>query len=168
MKFELKGLKYAAFASEDSHCFEATLYIDGKRFCQVSDDGHGGCTNYFPLKGDLHQNKLYPKIKEINDELKKELLPCSWDENETIENDLEIVVGNLVNEALVLKDIKRQLKKISYIKGDNTAEVFEVKLAPTAENLAKVRNNQWWKSSFKVLNEMPIDEVLKLDFYNAQ
>ena len=41
-KIELKNLKTAEFASEETHCFEATVYLDGKRFCIASNQGHGG------------------------------------------------------------------------------------------------------------------------------
>ena len=29
MKIELKNVQYAAFASEETNCFEATIYVDG-------------------------------------------------------------------------------------------------------------------------------------------
>jgi hypothetical protein len=52
-KIELKNLKYAAFASEETSCFEATVYVDGKRFCIASNEGRGGCDSYeaLPPKG---------------------------------------------------------------------------------------------------------------------
>ena len=65
-KFELKNVKYAAFASEDSHCFEATLYKDGKRWCIVSDDGHGGCMDFNPLTRDHKYNELNAEVNEVN------------------------------------------------------------------------------------------------------
>ena len=46
----LKNLKIAEFNSKDSVCFEATVYVDGKRFCIANDDGWGGQTNYEPLR----------------------------------------------------------------------------------------------------------------------
>jgi hypothetical protein len=42
MKVELKNVKYSAFASQETHCFEATVYIDGKRVGTVSNEGYGG------------------------------------------------------------------------------------------------------------------------------
>lgn len=42
MKIELKNVKYAAFNSQETDCFEATIYLDGKRACRVSNEGHGG------------------------------------------------------------------------------------------------------------------------------
>ena len=46
MKIELKNIKYAAFASEETSCYEATLWVDGKKIGTVSNDGHGGCDNF--------------------------------------------------------------------------------------------------------------------------
>lgn len=45
-KIELKNLKTAEFASEETHCYEATVYVDGKRFCIASNQGHGGPDSY--------------------------------------------------------------------------------------------------------------------------
>ena len=36
MKIELKNVKYSDFASHETHCFEASVYIDGKRAGIVS------------------------------------------------------------------------------------------------------------------------------------
>lgn len=43
MKYELKGIKYAAFASEETACYQAGIYRDGRKVGEVSNDGHGGC-----------------------------------------------------------------------------------------------------------------------------
>lgn len=48
-KIILKNLKYAAFASEETSCFSATVYVDGKRLCTARNDGHGGCDSYDSL-----------------------------------------------------------------------------------------------------------------------
>lgn len=48
-KIILKNLKYAAFASEETSCFSATVYCDGKRLCTARNDGHGGCDSYDAL-----------------------------------------------------------------------------------------------------------------------
>ena len=48
MKIELKNIKYAKFASEETHCYEATVYFEGKRTGTVKNDGHGGCDYQYP------------------------------------------------------------------------------------------------------------------------
>lgn len=49
----IKNLKYAAFASQETSCFEATVYLDGKRFCTAGNEGSGGPDRYdaLPPKG---------------------------------------------------------------------------------------------------------------------
>jgi len=52
-KVTIKNLKYAAFASQETNCFEATIYVDGKRFCTARNEGSGGPDAYdaLPPKG---------------------------------------------------------------------------------------------------------------------
>ncbi len=52
-RVEIKNLKYAAFASQETSCFEATIYVDGKRFCTARNEGSGGPDAYdaLPPKG---------------------------------------------------------------------------------------------------------------------
>jgi hypothetical protein len=45
---ELKNVKVHADMSQETHCFSATVYIDGKKAGVVSNHGHGGCHNYHP------------------------------------------------------------------------------------------------------------------------
>lgn len=47
-KITLKNVKYAEFASEETHCYSASVYFDGKRVGQVKNDGHGGCDYQYP------------------------------------------------------------------------------------------------------------------------
>ena len=45
MKITLKNIKHSEFASHETHCFEASIYIDGKRRATVSNCGQGGCND---------------------------------------------------------------------------------------------------------------------------
>lgn len=46
MKLEVKSVKIAKFASEETLCYEATVYIDGKPKFTARNDGHGGCSMF--------------------------------------------------------------------------------------------------------------------------
>ena len=48
IKFELRNFKYSAFATQETPCFEAKLYIDGKFIADVRNEGHGGCNYVYP------------------------------------------------------------------------------------------------------------------------
>ena len=165
--FELKNVKYAAFASEETHCFEATLYVNGKRFCTVSNEGHGGENRYHGVKGGIPQNEVWKQIKEINRALKNEKLESEYFPD-GLENDLEIEVGNLMNRWHLVNDVKKLTRKICYTKGDDTKDIFVLpsKFKPTLKNLEAVKNSDWWKKDFRMVNEMSVDEILTLDYFS--
>ena len=50
MKIELRNIKYSDFASEETACYQATIYIDGKKVGEVSNSGKGGCDNIYPYE----------------------------------------------------------------------------------------------------------------------
>lgn len=53
MEIAIKNVKHAVFMSQETECFEASVYINGKKAGTVSNDGHGGCNDYHPW--DLYQ-----------------------------------------------------------------------------------------------------------------
>lgn len=40
--FTLKNVKYAAFNSHETHCYQASLYLNGKKVADIENEGHGG------------------------------------------------------------------------------------------------------------------------------
>ena len=53
MKITVKNLKVAEFASEETLCFTATVYIDGKMAFTAKNDGHGGCNFYHGVRSQI-------------------------------------------------------------------------------------------------------------------
>lgn len=51
MKIELKQIKYSAWASEETSCFQANIYLNGKKVGFCNNDGKGGCTSYNRVTG---------------------------------------------------------------------------------------------------------------------
>jgi hypothetical protein len=47
MKIELKKISFYERMSEETNCFAADLYINGKKVGECKNDGQGGCTNYY-------------------------------------------------------------------------------------------------------------------------
>lgn len=150
MKIELKAIKYSEFASHETYCYQAKLYVNGKPFAFVENDGHGGADNVYPLNN-----------------LPVEDLPA-WRENlavieawllQTHRTDLECCCTDLVTQWLMEKDAKRILRKIAYLKDDG--DVYTIRKAkPTAENLAKLQQCTWWKPSYVLLNTLPKHEAI--------
>ena len=114
-KITVKNLKHAAFASEETHCFEATVYVDGVKFCKASNDGHGGPDMYW--RDGTRNTDLCNEINVLG----KRINPNAYDTWQEMQagdiNDgnylasqhFEIAVGEAVNRALLEKDCKRAL-----------------------------------------------------------
>lgn len=62
---ELRNVKHAEFASEETACYRATLYVDGRKFCEVSNEGHGGCDDHYPVKGGVAPSALNDALWDL-------------------------------------------------------------------------------------------------------
>ena len=103
MKLELKNIKHSAFASHETACFQADLYVDGKPFLIVENDGNGGC--------DLHHK--HPKNPMSHDEYRDELRNLeSFFEGQLAEGiSLDSEVNRLLNDHLYTKKVKSLMSR---------------------------------------------------------
>ena len=157
MKIELRGIKYSAFASQETLCYEASIYIDGVRVGTVDNDGRGGSDN-------VHPWEVAERIDEYAKKLPK--FTCEWIDKETgkpgeIHQNHEIIFGELMNDHLIKKDLKGFLaSKIVYtsdgkLYATNAKTASELKIA-----LAKPDLKQQLKADL-ILNLLPFDEALQ-------
>jgi hypothetical protein len=136
MKFEVKNVKHAAFASEDTLCMECTLYVDGKRTGLCNNDGRGGETYIRPA--DTTPDTL-ERLKKAQAWVKANVPPVVTDMTNsdgtpfTYEKDLEAIVDELVCDALIKKDMKKQLKKICIVH-EGTLYTWPAKYKPALLN----------------------------------
>jgi hypothetical protein len=61
MELELKNIKHSARASEETHCYRASLYANGKPVAVVSNDGQGGADRVRP------HGKFSPQLHNYTD-----------------------------------------------------------------------------------------------------
>lgn len=109
MKLELKAIKYAAFASEETHCYSAKLFVDGKHVADVSNDGHGGA-DYTYWKDGAHVTE-----KQVDAWLKENRKPYDpiGDGKCVIHCDVEIECGNLVNAFLTDREVNKAMRDMT-------------------------------------------------------
>lgn len=157
MKIELKGIKYSAFASQETICYEASIYIDGVRVGTVDNDGHGGSDN-------VHPWDVAERIDEYAKTLPK--FTCEWIDKETgkpgeIHQTHEIIFGELMNDHLIKKDLKRFLaSKILYTSDGKLYTTNAKSAAELKTALAKPDLKQQLKADV-ILNLLPLDEALQ-------
>ena len=160
-KIELKNLKHSDFASQETYCFEASVYIDGKKAGTVSNQGCGGCHSY-------HPNTLYHILAKEAAKLPHH----EWRLNEevlSVAPDADTIISELVTEALTAKDLKSGMRRRILFVGDD-GSVYETQ-AMTAAALAVqlVRKDLYEKLKTKtILNLLPFPEALSIYIKGAK
>ena len=172
----LKNIKHAEFASQETHCFEATIYLHGKPAIKVENDGRGGADNHYGRKGqsaeDFRESRdavgyAAMKYVEANDPdhfawmmRDAEDLPEEGKvnyKNHLIQmRALEFAVADILNRILVEKSIKRQIKSKIHMVEKRTKDIYEIKVKPSNEAIewAKVKYGE----KHIILNDLPFDE----------
>lgn len=100
-EFELKKIKFLESRSNETNCFEAILYVNGKKLADCGNTGQGGPTDvhFFPESIDLG--------REIEAFLKKQPKITPKGFNFQLDFTLEYIVDDLVEECLKAQNIKK-------------------------------------------------------------
>jgi hypothetical protein len=164
MKIELKNIKHSEFASHETNCYEATIYINGKREGLVSNDGQGGCDHVTP----------WQLANEI-DAYAKTLPPvvCEWIDPKTgkpfvMHHTHETIFGELMNEWLLDKDLKGHLKnKILFTKEDGKVYVTKTQKPAELKLTLSIPNLEQRLNAKVILNNLPYAQAKQIYKENA-
>ena len=109
---ELKNFRYSEFASDETNCFEASVWIDGKRAGTGHNDGQGGPDTHNP-----------PSLRDELDKLAKELPPIDMSQYgiEPAEQDAETLIGELVDAEIERRQIARMTRTKTYFRNPKVA-----------------------------------------------
>ena len=160
---ELRNISHYARGSEETPCFNATVYINGKRAVEVSNNGHGGMDR----QDVWHENGF--NLKEINEWCVKTFGKKSFtyqsDSKEKecfYDMDLEHVCHDALYNWLDAKTLKKDLNSKFLFMEKNSKEL-------NAYKKAKGEDEELFASFFRgkheggtCLNFIPFDDALKL------
>jgi len=150
MKIELKNVKHSEFASHETNCFEAAIYIDGKKAGTAENSGQGGTTNIFP-------NTLYHTLKAYTD-----TLPPTMYHGLPLEQTPDGLIDDLVTDWLYARDLKKAMtKRIVFLRAGTMLETVTLTADRMRGLLAKPDLLQTLNAD-KVLNLLPFDNALQL------
>jgi hypothetical protein len=159
MKIELKNIKYAEFASAETSCYEATLWVDGKKIGTVSNEGRGGCDYFY---GDQVAYKLADEWCVSN-------LPARHytKENDGFEGthqpNLESLCGDLLNDHLIAKDLAKAMVSNAIFCIPGRQGLFTRKYAGKGKPDQSLYDSVLGAHDGAViLNTLPRDEALKI------
>ena len=160
MNLEMKAIKFSEWGSEETYCYQANVYLDGKPFAMVSNDGRGGCDREYShnkFKGDYRAT-----MKKIDDYFKS--LPNTdvgkyKNVPEGFEQTFERWCHDQVCTYLYRKDLKKALKKNKVVKRKN--DEGKMSLYDYGINVLSDAIKHRWPEAI-ILNDLPEDEALAI------
>jgi hypothetical protein len=142
MKIELKNLKINERLSEETTCFSATVYVDGKRAFEAGNRGHGGCNEYY---GDTSAAQAYAAT-----------LPPYASVVGSIPYDLDMLIDDLIEKERFERALKRDLKRVTFVVDGS---YFTTKAAATPDMIAAVVKRY---PTATILNTLPLADAVAL------
>lgn len=157
MKIELKNFKHAAFASQETMCFRATIYVDGAMMGTIENQGNGGASM-------IYCSPTTPNALELREKAEKycESLPPYIVNGMSLEMDLEFFCELLAGNITVAKDLKAKLKNKILFTKPNDENMYTASL-DKGQKLTMVILEQYQSKNptFQILNLMPFDKALQ-------
>ena len=165
---ELKGIKHVAWASEETSCYTATLYVDGEKWGTVGNDGHGGA-DYFHGAG-----RNYGHVMDLDKRLAAtwEPLPPCFEGMAPMTPSLELICAHLVDDYLTEKAVRGLLGRAMVYTRTDKPGLYTVNL--------KIKGRVWTVEQITasyarqnvpvgvILNTLPMAEAVALYKANAQ
>lgn len=162
-KIELKNIKLMKSLSEETPCYSAALYVDGKPFAtSVTNHGHGGPDSISGLMPGCDLKWLEQAIADTY-----EPIDMSDYKLNPLPMDLEVLCHTLVWDHDTLQTIKRLTKgKLVFFAmkpgPEDRLPLYTIPLSPEGkkpENLAKLKAAKEQTGAY-VLNGLSDDELL--------
>lgn len=155
-KIELKGIKYTAWASEETHCYQATLYVDGVKWGIVSNDGHGGGDRFDGLGG-----RGWSDIAELNKRIAATIPPYTY-EDRSLPYDLELICADLVNDWLARRDFTKLMRtKVLFTKPGEVG-IWQVPVVKGATHAMTLDVMHRKHPAYTYLSDLPEAEAWEL------
>ena len=174
---ELKNLSLNTSMSEETHCFRASVYINGKRMFTASNGGNGGPNFYSPSDFKTGKEAFEEAMSLAREEarqytLKKielgEDLQWAIDDERLKDELIDWLIADLINEQLTLKEMRKTMKKKVIVYDPKRNDILHLgKDKPTDEILEKYKNHFATRSDEKNakdwiwLNTIPEAEAYK-------
>ena len=157
MKLELKNIKHANWASEETQCYDAVLYVDGDPFLMVSNEGRGGADrdDQDPrFKGDF--TSKYGALREYCREAYKfKGFKDTW-----INGSIELACHTLLEEHLEAKFYKKVLKQVCFVDDNGDLLSFPQKVKPSLTIYNTIREQRDDLKNVTFLNELSFDDAV--------
>ena len=148
MKVELKNVKIHRDMSEETTCFSATLYIDGRRAALIKNCGSGGGHNihFLPGMGNLS--------RRFNEWVDKQP-PFDLGDGQTVPAGVDMVISDLLEQYETMRQNKRWCSNglLTFRFKDDIKGMYRQLRAKYTPELAKALRQEHGEQLETILNE---------------
>jgi hypothetical protein len=158
MQVTLKKIAYHATLSEETNCFTADVYVDGKKAFLASNRGHGGSTDVNPITPGEEGRALLAKVDAWLIANKPQVVLQKAEGNTpamTCPHNLEWEVDTQVDAFVHTTTTKAALRRKVLFTHKEKPGIFEQPIA----KLEAARKTPWVD---KILNDLPIEDAVAL------
>jgi len=159
MKIELKNFKHAAFASEETLCFTASVYVDGKRLFEASNSGKGEANHLEPVNG-----SDWDDIRRVQDWVAKQP-KIKLDNNLETSVDLDFYISHLGYREVGRRHLKSLFRKHIVIFDPNDApgnlKQISCSQKPDITDNRRIQLEQTYPGCL-IMNDLDIERALDL------
>ena len=160
-KLEVKNISHYARGSEETPCYNATVYVNGKKAVEVSNDGRGGCDRQHTYPKFMDEYPNINVVKELDEYCVKTFGTKKYEWGE-IDIDLEHWCQDKMYEYVDQKKLKRDMKTKFICINKNTNELFAYEKNTGISDSAFQDHMDKNHPSSTCLNFLPFDQAWKL------
>ena len=158
MQTELRRISYNASLSQETSAFTADIWVDGKKAGSAENHGTGGCTN-------IHPHALQQRLDEHGKTLPQvDIGSMSGGKPRLISQDGEWIIGQLLDDWILLRALRKQLKNRAVYTKVGEVGIFVTRVLQPVQ-LTQILGSAEIKAKWKVatfLNSVPEAEALAL------
>lgn len=158
MKLTIKNLKTAKFASEETLCYEATIYIDGVRACTAHNQGYGGPDDYRAVskQGQEMMDKFEAWCK-AHPSIVTQYSSADSAGAFQYQPDMEHFVQEAITNFEIEKDIKKHIK--TKLVGFMDGKIYTWNIPPTHPTGREIVLKK--NPTVQFVNDMPMEEAIQ-------
>lgn len=165
MDISLKNITYNERLSEDTFCFSAVIYIDGKKAGTASNHGQGGPTSIDPRDLEDRIDAYAKTLPKIATDFTTKNHETGKEEPMFLDPDAEVLINQLLEQYLKRRDLQRLMRsKMVFTVADKPGIWTTKKL--DAKYMAELYKDRpktiTTLKAVKVLNFLPEDEALAI------
>lgn len=153
-RITLKSIKVLKSRSQETHCYTANVFFDGKKIAEVGNGGHGACDDYYSTNVD-GAKKMLEYIKTLPDHV------YDWG---TVPASLDYICSEAINDWYAKRDFAKICKNWAYYFGEWDGRYYPQDKRHPREAIIEFLGAESKKQGqpYTLMNDLTVDEYKAL------